>query len=51
VVIIAAALINMLLMGDGSTLEGNKQRFGRYEPAPQTREAVDAGVRADSTVN
>jgi hypothetical protein len=51
VVIIAAALINMLLMGDGSTLEGNKQRFGRYESAPQTPETFDAEVRADSTVS
>lgn len=51
-VIIAAALVNMLLMGDGKTLEGHKQRFGRYEPAPRTAEQFDAGtaVRADSAV-
>lgn len=42
VAVIVAAIINMLLMGDGKTLEGGEHRFGRYvaasgravEPAP-----------------
>ncbi|WP_051423224.1 MFS transporter [Arthrobacter sp. MA-N2] len=51
VVIIAAALVNMLLMGDGRTLEGQRQQFGRYAPAlrtaadPETATAVDPAVR------
>ncbi|GAA4037886.1 MFS transporter [Arthrobacter methylotrophus] len=51
VVIIAAALVNMLLMGDGRTLEGQTQQFGRYAPAlrtaadPGTATAVDPAVR------
>ncbi|WP_327241966.1 MFS transporter [Streptomyces sp. NBC_01320] len=36
VAVIAAAIINMLLMGDGKTLEGGEHRFGRYVTAAET---------------
>ncbi|MCA4131623.1 MFS transporter [Arthrobacter sp. M4] len=36
VVTIIAALINMLFMGDGRTLEGKPHRFGRYVPVHET---------------
>jgi MFS family permease len=35
VVTIAAAIVNMLLMGDGRTLEGGRHRFGRYLTADE----------------
>jgi len=35
VVVVAAAIVNMALMGDGRTLEGGQHRFGRHAPAPQ----------------
>ncbi|MEV1176633.1 MFS transporter [Nonomuraea sp. NPDC049784] len=35
VAVIAAAIINMLLMGDGKTLEGGEHRFGRYADAAE----------------
>ncbi|MFK4296635.1 MFS family permease [Arthrobacter sp. GAS37] len=45
VVTIVAALINMLLMGDGKTLEGKSHRFGRYAPVA---EPGDPDVEAPS---
>jgi MFS family permease len=50
IVIIAAALANMLLMGDGKTLEGQKQRFGRYVPAPRTAGDPETATAADAAV-
>ncbi|MEU3274424.1 MFS transporter [Saccharomonospora sp. NPDC006951] len=32
VAVIAAAIVNMLLMGDGKTLEGGRHSFGKYAP-------------------
>lgn len=45
VVTIVAALINMLLMGDGKTLEGKSHRFGQHVLAT---EPMDPGVEAPS---
>ena len=42
IVIIVAALINLVLMGDGKTLEGGQHRFGRYVPAEETTTATAA---------
>ena len=52
VVTIVAAIINMLLMGDGKTLEGGEHRFGRYLPAGQARagQAPAAGVVTPAAV-
>ncbi|MCZ9880318.1 MFS transporter [Arthrobacter sp. B2a2-09] len=48
VVTIVAALINMRLMGDGKTLEGKSQRFGRNVPAVETG---DPDVQAAANVD
>ena len=45
IVIIAAALVNLVLMGDGKTLEGGKHRFGRYVPREETTTAARARRR------
>ena len=45
VVTIVAALINMLLMGDGKTLEGKPHRFGQHVLAT---EPMDPGVESPS---
>ncbi|MCX6497319.1 MAG: MFS transporter [Arthrobacter sp.] len=45
IVIIVAALINLVLMGDGKTLEGGKHRFGRYV---QIEEATTTAAPAAS---
>lgn len=52
VVTIVAAIVNMLLMGDGKTLEGGEHRFGRYLPAGQARagHAPAAGVVTPAAV-
>jgi MFS family permease len=42
IVIIAAALVNLVLMGDGKTLEGGAQRFGRYLSAEEITTAAPA---------
>ena len=44
VVTIAAAIVNMLLMGDGRTLEGGAHRFGRYVEPEETTAATVAGT-------
>jgi hypothetical protein len=44
IVIITAALINLVLMGDGKTLEGGQHRFGRYVDAEETTTAPAAGL-------
>ncbi|MFP3462502.1 MFS transporter [Arthrobacter globiformis] len=48
IVIIAAALINMVMMGDGKTLEGGQHRFGRYVPVEETTTAPAATGLAGS---
>lgn len=50
VVIIVAALVNMLLMGDGRTLEGQKQQFGRYMPLPMTADDPETETAANAAV-
>ena len=51
VVIIVAALVNMLLMGDGKTLEGHKQRFGRHVSVPAPADETDTQTAAKAAVN
>jgi len=42
IVIIVAALINLVLMGDGKTLEGGQHRFGRFVDVEETTTAAPA---------
>lgn len=44
IVIIVAALINLVLMNDGKTLEGGQHRFGRYVPAEETTTTAPAAT-------
>ena len=44
IVIIAAALVNLVLMGDGKTLEGGKHRFGRYAHPEETTTTAPAAT-------
>jgi hypothetical protein len=40
IVIISAALVNLVLMSDGKTLEGGRHRFGRFVPAQEMTTAA-----------